>query len=27
MEEKAPARRTMAYADNFSYQRRGLWTH
>lgn len=27
MGEKAPARRTIAYADNFSYQRRGLWTH
>jgi hypothetical protein len=27
MEEKAPARRTMAYADNFAFQRRGLWTH
>jgi hypothetical protein len=27
MEEKTPARRTMAYADNFAFQRRGLWTH
>ncbi len=22
-----PARRTIAYADNFSFQRRGSWTH
>ena len=27
MEEKTPARRTIAYADNFAFQRRGLWTH
>lgn len=27
MEEKEPARRTIAYADNFAYQRRGQWTH
>jgi hypothetical protein len=26
-EEKEPARRTIAYADNFSFQRRGQWTH
>lgn len=26
-EPKAPATRTMAYADNFAYSRRGLWTH
>jgi len=26
-EPKEPARRTIAYADNFAYQRRGLWTH
>lgn len=26
-EPKAPARRAMAYADNFSFQRRGQWTH
>ena len=26
-EDKKPARRTMAYADNFAYSRRGLWTH
>ncbi len=26
-EPKEPARRTMAYADNFSFQRRGQWTH
>jgi hypothetical protein len=26
-EPKEPARRAMAYADNFAYQRRGLWTH
>lgn len=24
---KEPARRSIAYADNFAYQRRGLWTH
>ena len=24
---KAPARRTMAYADNFAFNRRGAWTH
>ncbi len=27
MEPKDPARRSMAYADNFAFQRRGLWTH
>ena len=27
IEPKEPARRTIAYADNFSFQRRGLWTH
>ena len=26
-EPKEPARRSMAYADNFAFQRRGLWTH
>lgn len=26
-EEKSPSRRTMAYADNFAFQRRGQWTH
>ena len=26
-EPKEPARRAMAYADNFSFQRRGQWTH
>ena len=26
-EPREPARRTMAYADNFAFQRRGLWTH
>lgn len=26
-EEKEPARRTIAYADNFAFQRRGQWTH
>ena len=26
-EPKEPARRGMAYADNFAFQRRGLWTH
>jgi hypothetical protein len=26
-EEKEPARRSIAYADNFSFQRRGQWTH
>jgi len=26
-EAKEPARRTMAYADNFAFTRRGLWTH
>jgi hypothetical protein len=25
--EKTPERRIIAYADNFAYQRRGLWTH
>jgi hypothetical protein len=24
---KEPARRTIAYADNFAFTRRGLWTH
>ncbi|HEY0441380.1 MAG TPA: ETC complex I subunit [Xanthobacteraceae bacterium] len=27
MEPKEPARRTMAYADNFSFSRRTPWTH
>lgn len=27
MEPKEPARRVIAYADNFAFQRRGLWTH
>ncbi|RAI45615.1 ETC complex I subunit [Rhodoplanes roseus] len=27
LEPKAPSRRTIAYADNFAYTRRGLWTH
>lgn len=26
-EPKAPVRRTMAYADNFAFTRRGAWTH
>ena len=26
-EDKKSARRAMAYADNFAYSRRGLWTH
>ena len=26
-EPKEPARRSMAYADNFAFTRRGLWTH
>ena len=26
-EAKEPARRTIAYADNFAFTRRGLWTH
>jgi hypothetical protein len=26
-EPKEPARRSIAYADNFAFQRRGLWTH
>jgi len=26
-EAKEPARRTIAYADNFAYTRRELWTH
>ncbi len=26
-EPKEPRRRSIAYADNFSFQRRGLWTH
>ncbi|HWL06615.1 MAG TPA: ETC complex I subunit [Xanthobacteraceae bacterium] len=25
--EKQPTRRTMAYADNFAFTRRGAWTH
>jgi len=27
MEPKEPSRRSIAYADNFAFQRRGLWTH
>ena len=27
MEPKEPARRAIAYSDNFAFQRRGLWTH
>jgi hypothetical protein len=27
MEPKEPARRTIAYADNFSFSRRTPWTH
>jgi hypothetical protein len=27
MEPKEPTRRSIAYADNFAFQRRGLWTH
>lgn len=27
MEPKEPARRSIAYADNFAFQRRGQWTH
>ena len=27
MEPKEPTRRSMAYSDNFAFQRRGLWTH
>jgi hypothetical protein len=27
VEPKEPARRSIAYADNFAFQRRGLWTH
>lgn len=27
LEPKEPARRTMAYADNFAFTRRGMWTH
>ncbi|CAL8973169.1 hypothetical protein RHODGE_RHODGE_03444 [Rhodoplanes serenus] len=27
LEPKVPSRRTIAYADNFAYSRRGLWTH
>lgn len=27
MEPQEPARRSIAYADNFAFQRRGLWTH
>jgi hypothetical protein len=26
-EPKEPARRQIAYADNFSYRRKDLWTH
>jgi hypothetical protein len=26
-EPKEPARRTIAYADNFSFRRVGQWTH
>jgi hypothetical protein len=26
-ESKEPARRPMAYADNFAFRRRGQWTH
>jgi hypothetical protein len=26
-EAREPARRTIAYADNFAFTRRGLWTH
>jgi hypothetical protein len=26
-EPKEPVRRAIAYADNFAFQRRGLWTH
>ena len=26
-ESKEPARRIIAYADNFAFQRRGQWTH
>ena len=26
-EPKEPTRRTIAYADNFAFQRRCLWTH
>jgi hypothetical protein len=26
-EAKEPARRTIAYADNFAFNRRGAWTH
>ena len=25
--DKEPARRTISYADNFAYNRRGPWTH
>ena len=27
IDAKAPARRTIAYADNFSFKRRDPWTH
>jgi hypothetical protein len=27
MEPKEPARRAIAYADNFAFQRHGQWTH
>jgi hypothetical protein len=26
-EPKEPVRRSIAYADNFAFRRRGLWTH
>ena len=26
-EPKEPSRRTISYADNFAFTRRGLWTH
>ncbi len=26
-EAKEPARRPIAYADNFAFKRRGMWTH
>jgi hypothetical protein len=26
-EPKEPVRRTIAYADNFAFTRKGLWTH
>ena len=27
MEPREPTRRSIAYADNFAFQRRGQWTH